>query len=310
MNAQHQDIYERVTNQIVAAIEAGASTYQGRMPWHVSAGESPMPINAASKRLYRGINVLALWVTAQAKGYTSNVWATYKQWQELGAQVREGEKSTLVVFWKFPESKARGREQKVEEPKEDETRKGRGLLARGYIVFNSDQVDGYEPKEFPKLDEAERDQAAEQFFSSLGVTIRFGGPSAFYEPEADYIQMPHYSNFRDVFGFYSTLAHETTHWSGAPQRLNRDLSTRFGSAAYAMEELVAELGAAFICATLGISSEPRPDHAAYVENWLAALRRDKRAIFTAASKAQAAVDWMHEQQPSKEEAEGLAVNAA
>ena len=105
MNTQHQDIYERVTNQIVTAIEAGAGNY--RMPWHVSA-DSTLPMNAASKRFYRGINVLALWATAQLKGYPSNVWATYKQWRELGAQVREGEKSSLVVFWKFPESNDRG----------------------------------------------------------------------------------------------------------------------------------------------------------------------------------------------------------
>ena len=288
------DIYEKVTNQIVAAIEAGAGNF--RMPWHAAAGESPLPVNAASKRCYRGINVLALWAAAQAKSYASNVWATYKQWQELGAQVREGEKAALVVLWKFPE-----RDAIEEEPAEENGRKkGRGVLARGYFVFNSEQVDGYTPPELPALDPSLRIKAAEDFFAALGADIRFGGVEAFYRPDEDYIQMPEYRHFRDVESFYSTLAHEAVHLSGAPGRLNRDLVTRFGSEAYAIEELVAELGAAFVCATLGISNEPRPDHAAYISSWLAALRRDKRAIFTAAAKAQAAVDWMHEWQPAEE----------
>ena len=294
METSNLDIYERVTNQIVAAIEAGAGNY--RMPWHAAAGESPLPVNAVSKRGYRGINVLALWAAARAKSYASNVWATYKQWQELDAQVREGEKATLVVLWKFPE-----RDQTEEEPAEENGRqKGRGVLARGYFVFNSEQVDGYEPPEFPALDPALRMESVENFFAALDVDIRFGGQEAYYQPEEDFIQMPEYRHFRDVESFYGTLSHESCHWVGAPGRLSRDLTSRFGSEAYAIEELVAELGAAFVCATLGISSEPRPDHAAYIASWLAALRRDKRAIFTAAAKAQAAVDWMHERQPAEE----------
>ena len=137
------DIYEKVTNQIVAAIEAGASNY--RMPWHAAAGGSPLPVNAVSKRGYRGINVLALWAAAHAKGYASNVWATYKQWQELGAQVRKDEKSALVVLWKFPE-----REAIEEEPAEENgQKKGRGVLARGYFVFNAEQVEGMRPPRSP-----------------------------------------------------------------------------------------------------------------------------------------------------------------
>ena len=170
----------------------------------------------------------------------------------------------------------------------------------GYAWFNSEQVDGYEPPEVPTLDPALRMESVENFFAALDADIRFGGHEAFYQPEEDFIQMPEYRHFRDVESFYGTLAHEAVHHSGARGRLNRDLSTRFGSEAYAIEELVAELGAAFVCATLGISSEPRPDHAAYISSWLAALRRDKRAIFTAAAKAQAAVDWMHERQHAEE----------
>ena len=239
METSKLDIYEKVTNQIIAAIEAGAGNF--RMPWHAAAGESLLPVNAASKRGYRGMNVLALWAAARAKGYASNVWATYKQWQELDAQVREGEKATLVVLWKFPE-----RDEGEEEPAEANGRKkGRGVLARGYFVFNAEQVEGYAPPEVTGLDPALRIKTAEDFFAALGADIRFGGPEAYYRADKDFIQMPDYGHFRDVESFYGTLAHEATHWSGAPGRLSRDLVSRFGSEAYAIEELVAELGAAF-----------------------------------------------------------------
>ena len=205
METEKLDIYQKVTNQIIAAIEAGATSC--RMPWHVTAEQSPMPVNAASKRLYRGINVLVLWASAAAKGYPSNVWATYRQWQELGAQVREGEKSTLVVLWKFPE-----RQPLESEPDEDDNRKkGRGVLARGYSVFNAAQVDGYQPPEIEPLPETQRNEAADHFFGRLAADIRFGGPAAFYDTEGDFIQMPEYRHFRDVAGFYATLAHELTH---------------------------------------------------------------------------------------------------
>lgn len=300
METEKQDIYQRVTTQIIEAVEAGVRGC--RMPWHVTAESSLMPLNAASKRFYRGINVLVLWASAAVKSYPSNVWATYKQWQELGAQVREKEKSTTVVLWKFPE-----REQLDEEQDEETGRKqGRGILARGYSVFNAAQVDGYQPPAIEPLDDALRNAAADRFFATLHAEIQFGGAAAYYDPVGDFIQMPEYRLFRDVSGFYGTLAHEMTHWSGAPQRLNRDLTPRFGSAGYAVEELVAELGAAFLCATLGMSSEPRPDHASYIQSWLGALRNDKRAIFTAASKAQAAVDWMHAQQGAQAQADAPA----
>jgi antirestriction protein ArdC len=280
----HSDIYERVTNQVLRAMEAGTKEF--RMPWHVATPDALSPVNASSKQNYRGVNVLSLWSSAQLEGYPSGLWATYKQWKELGAQVRTGEKGTPVVFWKFPETREAGTVPSVEE----EVRKR--PIARGYVVFNVAQVDGYKPPERCGPSESERVKAAENFFFSLGADIRHGNCGAGYDREKDRIEMPALSNFHTVAGYYAVLAHEITHWSGAENRLARDLSGRFGSKAYAAEELVAELGAAFQMARLGLSAEPRSEHAAYLENWCSLLRDDKRAIFTAAGKAQEAVTWL------------------
>jgi antirestriction protein ArdC len=295
------DIYERVTLQIVEAIEAGAAAY--KMPWHITGKDAFSPVNAVSKRPYRGVNVLSLWVAAERRGYASGLWATYKQWGELGAQVRRGEKSTLIVFWKVSE-----REDVSENVREDdEPERGRVFLAKGYPVFNVAQVEGYTPPVVPELSESERIQAAERFFAALGADIRHGGNEAFYEPERDFIQLPRFEAFREGAGYYSTLAHESTHWTGAESRLNRDIKNRFGSSAYAAEELIAELGAAFLCSALKMSNKPRADHAAYIANWLELLRRDKRAIFAAASKAQQAVDWMQSRQNESAESSAEAI---
>ena len=281
---ERQDVYQRVTTQIIEAIEQGVDAWQ--MPWHRHA---TTPRNALTGKSYRGINILSLWATAAALNYRSGIWATYAQWTELGAQVRKGEKSTLIVFWKF-----RNEESETEESEEQQPKRN-GCIARGYNVFNADQVEGYALPEVPTLPEGERVELADSFFDSLHADIRHGGGRAYYSKQDDYIQLPPFSAFQESAAYYATLAHESIHWTGAVQRVNRDLTGRFGNEAYAAEELVAELGAAFLCADLGISSKPRPDHAAYVQNWLSVLRNDSRAIFTAASKAQAAADWLHAQ---------------
>jgi antirestriction protein ArdC len=280
------DIYTRVTNQIIAAIEAGTKNF--RMPWHITEADCFAPINAVSKRPYRGVNVLILWATAQSRGYAGGLWATYEQWKQLGAQVRKGEKATTVVLWKPTEPKSK----KADDQSEQEDKKRRGLLARGYSVFNLAQVDGYQHSRTPKLFENIRIRAAEKVLLGAGADVRHGGSEAYYHKATDFIAIPHFEDFRDSVGYYSVLAHELTHWTAAPHRLNRDLSGRFGSEAYAAEELVAELGAAFLCGALGLSVEPREDHAGYIANWLAILRSDKKAIFSAASKAQQAADWI------------------
>jgi antirestriction protein ArdC len=283
MEREKSDIFDRVTNLIVEAIEAGVNTR--RLPWHATTADRFTPLNAVSHKPYRGVNLLALWVMAEVRGYPSGFWATYPQWQQLGAQVRKGEKSAPVVFWKFPD-----RSDHEEEP--EESASSRGVLARGYAVFNAAQVEGFNPPTRPVLSESQRVARAEAFFAGVGADVRTGGEVACYDPCEDASTLPPFSAFRDPVGYYAILGHEMTHWSGAEQRLNRELSTRFDSEAYAMEELVAELGAAFLCALLGLSNAPRPDHAAYLASWLTVLKRDKRAVFTAASHALRAVDWL------------------
>jgi antirestriction protein ArdC len=290
------DIYQSITDRIIAAIEAGAGDW--RMPWHVQPGDAAtaMPVNAATKKAYRGVNVLNLWIAAQAAGYPAGIWATYKQWQELGAQVRKGEKASLVVFWKVFENGEEEDDAGRDDDEDAGSSRGRRFMARGYHVFNCAQVDGFEAPALPQPSEPERIDAAEAFFAAIGADIRHGGSRACYAPGLDLIQMPAFAAFCDPVAYYATLAHESTHWTGHKSRCDRDLKGRFGSEAYAAEELVAELGAAFVCADLGLASEPRPDHAAYIETWLKVLKADKRAIFTAASKAQQAADWMHARQ--------------
>ena len=279
------DLYQTVTDRIVSMIERGAGDW--RMPWHATAsGEMDMPRNVAG-RDYRGVNVPLLWASAQGFGYGSPIWATYKQWQERGAQVRKGERSTTIVFWKRTEVQAEL------DDGEDETQTR--LIARGYAVFNAAQVAGFDPQTVAgkgELSEVSRIELAERYFNKTGSIVRHGGSRAFYAPGGDFIQMPEFRQFIAADRYYSTLAHEHVHWTGAPQRCAREFGKRFGDNAYAFEELVAELGAAFLCADLGLSNEPRPDHAAYLAGWLRALKGDKRAIFTAASKAQAAADYL------------------
>lgn len=297
----HADVYTRVTDAIIAAIEGGlARGRDWRMPWHRrrdTDAAPALPVNVTSRRPYRGVNTLALWAEAEARGYEAGLWGTYRQWAELGGQVRKGERAATVVFWRFPEAATGGEEAASPEGGAEGEEEGsrRGPWARAYAVFNAAQVDGATlPRDSaPRLPEAARIAAAERFFAALpGLDLRHGGTSAFYSPASDHVQLPRFADFRDAEGYYATFAHEAAHWTGHPTRLARDLSGRFGSAAYAAEELVAELGAAFALAGLGLAGEPRPDHARYVAHWLELLRGDRRAIFSAASQAQRAADWM------------------
>ena len=251
------------------------------MPWHVQA--AGYPVNALTKAPYRGVNTLSLWVQSQEKGYTSPCWATYAQWQELGKQVAKGERSTLGVFWKPLDPK------EEEEGEKDEQRR---RVIRSFSLFNACQTEGYEPEETPARPDHQRIAEAEAFFSSLPMGLRHGGNKAFYSKARDHVYMPPFGAFVEPLAYYGTLAHEATHWTGHESRLDRDLSGRFGDEAYAAEELIAELGAAFTCALIGLAPEPRDEHAAYIESWLRILKGDKRAIFTAAAHAQKAADFM------------------
>jgi antirestriction protein ArdC len=280
-----RDVYATVTAQIITAIENGVTSW--KMPWHTSGKYSFSPINTTSKKAYRGINTVCLWAAAQSKGYESGEWGTYQQWQERKGQVRRGEKSTTVVFWKFANDSS-----ETQSDGDTPASSSRLLFTKGYSVFNSCQVDGYTPKVDAERPMLERIEGAESFFQRIGADVRNGGNQAYYSPMSDHIQMPSFQAFKDSVSYYSTLAHESTHWTANAARCNRELGKRFGDNAYAAEELIAELGAAFTCAHLGLSTEPREDHAQYLQSWLLVLKADKKAIFTAASKAQQACDWL------------------
>ena len=218
---------------------------------------------------------------------------TFKQAREMGAHVRKGEKGNLVVYAdriRRTETNDNGEEQERDIP-----------FMKGYTVFNVEQIDGL-PAQFyapaaPRLDPVQRIDHAEAFFAALQADIRHGGNQAYYTMAEDRVQMPPFETFRDAESYYATLAHECAHWTRHPSRLERDFGRKkWGDEGYAMEELVAELASAFLAADLDLTPETRPDHAAYIASWLKVLKDDKRAIFTAASHAQRAADFLHQQQ--------------
>jgi antirestriction protein ArdC len=283
------DVYQKVTDAIVNAIEQGAGTW--RMPWHTSGKYAFSPINVTTKKPYRGLNIVALWAVARTKGYERGEWATYQQWQERGAQVRKGEKSASVAFWKFADGRAESQDGGDDQEQATSSR-SRLLFCREYHVFNASQVDGYTPKPDTGTPVEQRIEQAETFFSAIDARVWHQGNRAFYSPLDDAITLPPFDAFHTPLDYYGTRAHETGHWTSKADRCNRELGKRFGDNAYAIEELVAELSAAFTMAHLGLSSQPRADHAAYIDSWLKVLKVDKRAIFTASSKAQQAADFM------------------
>jgi antirestriction protein ArdC len=294
------DVYARITGEIVAAIEAGAGKW--KMPWHHDGSATSRPINLASKKPYRGINVLALWAVAERFGYTKGLWGTYRQWQAEGAQVRKGERGAIVVLWK-----QFGANDADAQAPDDEGSARRLIFARAFTVFNVEQVDGYDCNPAPQLDQADRFAQADTFVANLRIPCEYGGDVACYNVATDTVHMPHFAQFKDAASHAGTLIHESGHGTGARQRLNRNLNGSFGTASYAAEEICVEILSGFILADLGIAHHPRPDHAAYVASWLKKLKSDPRAIFAAASKAQAAADWMHSQQAAATHASALTV---
>jgi antirestriction protein ArdC len=286
------NIQETITNQIIEAIELGAGEF--KMPWHKNGISSAMPHNPISKNTYSGANVLTLWLGKEKNGYATDQWATFKQWQSKGVMVKKGEKATLGFYWHIMDKAPKGEGEGESDPTGKKT-----MFAKAFYLFNADQVDGYQPEgivETPDL--TERLDNAENFIIKTGAIISHGGTSAFYRPSTDSITMPDKWRFTGTEttnatqAYYSTLLHELTHWSGNAIRLDRTKGKRFGDTDYAFEELVAELGAAFLCADLGIENEPRLDHAQYVASWLKALKNDKQAIFSAASYASKAMAYL------------------
>jgi antirestriction protein ArdC len=278
------DIHRTITEKIVETIESGPGTYE--MPWHRSGRGVGRPINARTGNAYRGVNFLSLWVDALKRGYPNGYWASYLQWQELGAQVQQGERGSLIVFY---------RQLEADEDEEERPR----YVARGSMVFNAVQVKGWQAPEPPRTNLVERVEEAERVVAKTGANIREGHYDlACYDIALDQIDMPARRLFKGTAtctpteSFYATLFHELTHWTGHPSRLGRDLKNRFGDKGYAIEELVAELGSAFLAVDVGIATEPRPDHAAYVADWLRVVKADPRALPTAAAKASAAAEYV------------------
>jgi len=293
-----QDVYSRVTNKIIADLEQGVRTWM--KPWNAehAAGRITKPLRHNGQP-YNGINILMLWSSAVAEGYSAPIWMTFRQAKELGANVRKGEKGELVVYANTIT--------RTEENADGEETESAIPFMKGYTVFNVEQIEGlpshYYQLAEPVLDPVQRIDHAEEFFAATGANIRHGGNQAYYAIHADRIQLPPFESFRDSESYYATLAHEVTHWTRHPNRLDRDFGRkRWGDEGYAQEELVAELGSAFLSADLGITPEVRDDHAAYLNSWLEVLKKDKRAIFTAAAHAQRAVDYLNSLQASDKEA--------
>jgi antirestriction protein ArdC len=282
-----RDTYQRVTDAIVARLESGqAKGGNWVRPWNAPAA----PVNVATGKHYRGINVVGLWAAAAEREFDTHTWGTFKQWQAKGGAVKKGEKASIAVFWKFADNSDEGKEPDGRE--ETEVGGRRLCWVQYFSVFNVAQVKDYEAPIIEAPTEKQRIASADTFLKKVGAKVKHGGDRAFYSLASDSITLPKLTQFREVVDYYSTSFHEHAHWTGAKGRCEREFGKRFGDNAYAFEELVAELTAAFLCARLGITNNPRADHADYLASWLACLKKDKRAIFTAASKAQAAADYL------------------
>lgn len=285
-----RDVYQEITDKICAELERGCAPWH--KPWAAAGEGAPVPVRPvrACGTPYNGINVLLLWSEQQRRGYASNQWMTFKQALERGGCVRQGEHGAMVVY--------ADRMVKTRQNDAGEDEQYAIPFLKAYTVFNVAQIDGlperyYAPVVAAPVSEPERNAAVDAFVAATGAVVRHGGDRAFCARQgAGLIQMPHLAQFESAESYYATLLHELTHWSGHEPRLNRVYGKRFGDEAYAAEELVAELGAAFLCADLAVVAEPREDHASYIASWLKVLRNDKRAIFTAASLASRAAEYL------------------
>jgi antirestriction protein ArdC len=277
---QRLDIHQIVTDQIIAKLEEGTAKW--KKSWATVAGGLPLRENGQP---YKGINVLILMI----QGRSNPNWLTYKKASELKGQVRSGESGTKVVFFKSltVEDKVTGEDRRIP-------------MLRSFTVFNAEQIDDLPDRLYPKADErhsAPRLDDADAYITATGAVIAHGGDRAFYAPSRDSIQLPEFDTFDSPVAYYGTAFHELVHWTGAETRVDRDIKNSFGTPDYAREELVAELGAAFIAATMNIETEVRDDHAEYLAAWLKVLKEDKKAIFKAAAAAQKAVDFLDGLQP-------------
>jgi antirestriction protein ArdC len=271
---------ETITAAIVERLEAGVRPWV--QPWTGASVSRPL---RACGTPYRGINVLWLWMAAEAAGHSSPFWLTYRQSQLLGGQVRKAERGTIAIFYRAYQA------EEADEGNDAEGPRTRRVL-KSFTVFNACQIDGLPSRFFPEPrplpPPTERDSALDRFFAAVPARIRHWGAEAFYSPVLDQVTMPQPGLFRDLDHYRATLAHELSHWTGHESRLARQLGGRFGSEAYAMEELVAELSSALLGAELGLPVDHLDHHASYLASWLKVLKADSRAILTVAAKAEEA----------------------
>lgn len=286
------DLYETITAKIIADLEAGVRTWT--KPWSAGhlAGHITRPLRH-NLQPYSGVNIVLLWVEAVERGYTAPVWMTFRQALELGGHVRKGERGATVVY--------ANRIKRLEQDDDGRDVERQIPFLKAYTVFNVEQIEDlpapYYATAERHLDAAARIAEADSFFAATGAVVGHGGDQAYYSIAADRVQMPLFESFRDPEAYYATLAHEFTHWTRHPTRLDRDFGRqRFGDEGYAREELVAELGAAFLCADLSLALTPREDHAGYIASWLRVLKNDKRFIVSAAAHAHRACAYLHDQQ--------------
>src|SRR5262245_37397153 len=278
------DLYQKVTDKILAQLKSGAAPWV--KPWSATPSQNS-PCNAITNRPYSGCNIVLLWIEAQAHAWHSLRFLTFKQALSVGGNVRKGEHGVKVYYYETIVVKDRN--------SEDVNAKKSIPLLKEYTVFHTSQCENLpervvNPNPVTPRNSDERDQNADSFLSTTKADIREGAGEAYYIPSKHFISMPAFEAFKSDDSFYATTFHELGHWTGAKHRLARDLKGRFGDQHYAAEELVAELCSAFLCAEFSVDGDIR--HAGYIEHWIALLQHDSRAFFTAASKAQAAADYL------------------
>lgn len=283
---ERQSLYAEVTGRIIAELEEGRLPWV--QPWDSAACGCTMPQNAGTARRYSGINVLILWAEVVAKGYASQRWLTYRQAKAAGGSVRRGEKGTVICYADRFTPKA-----EAEAARGEEREARQVAFLKRFVVFNIDQCEGL-PGEYTapmvNSDPVLAITEADALIAATGARVNIGGGEAFYSPSHDFVQVPPQAAFHEPINWYRTTLHELGHWTGHGSRLDRDQRGGFGSEAYAKEELVAEMAAAFTCASLGIA--PTVRHSDYIASWLSVLRDDEKAIFRAASQASKASDFL------------------